>query len=187
MSARKLQRRLCRLGKLVAPADMREWAEGMSREIEEIDDERVALEWAAACALSCFGQRLRAVLRVAATAARFLLGGYCLVCCGQIALKSASLLSQGQATPGMTAFWLFVALLFAATAPLVALRKPAAAWTLGAVTAALAVNFLGGVGGATEDEVSREILAAYTMVGALLAMTGVAFWLTRRPGSDLTI
>jgi hypothetical protein len=187
MTGRTLQRWLCRLGQTIAPADMRDWAEGMTREIEEIDDERAALEWAAACFLSCGAQRVRAVLRIAATAARFLLGGYCLVSCGQIVIKSVRLVSEGRTTVGLTAFWLFVALLLAATAALVALRRRAAAWTMGAVTAALAVNFTFNLAGLSGEALSQEIVAAYTMFGLLLGLTAAAFWLTRRPDADLTI
>lgn len=189
MSARTLQRWLCRIGQRIAPADMREWAEGMTREIEEIDDDRAALDWAAACFLSCVAQRLRAVLRIAATAARFLLGGYCLVVAGQVAIELVAQAGENQMAPWRTGAWLLMAIFFGATAPLVALRRPAATWTLSAATAVMAAIFIVSivaVDGELAEAGSREILAAYAMVGTMLGLTGAAFWLTRRP-ADLTV
>ncbi len=188
MSERKLQRLLCRLGQRIVPADMREWAQGMTREIEEIDDERAALDWAAACFFSCVGQRLRAVLRVAAMAARFLLGGYCLVVAGQVAMEIVKLIAAGEGAPWTLGSWLLISLLFGATAPLVALRRRAAAWTLGAATAVVAMVFsVNVIGAAAVDAASQELIAAATMTGAFLLLTGAAFWLTRRPDADLII
>ncbi len=188
MRTRALQRWLLRLARFVTPADMCEWSAAMIREIEEIDDDRVALGWAAACLMSCLARRLRTVLRVVAIAARYVVGGYCLVSCGQIVLKSARLIGEGQTTLGLTAFWLFIALLFGATAPLVALRQPAAAWTLSAVTAAMTVNFFVNVNVSVGSaaKVSQELTMAGSMFAALLGLTGAAFLLTRRPDADLT-
>jgi hypothetical protein len=187
MNPRTLQRRLCRLGQLIAPADMREWARAMTREIEEIDDPHAALQWATACFFSCVAQRVRTVLRIVAAAARFVLGGYCLVVSGQVAIQLIQLIAGGEITPWKFAAWLATALLFGATAPLVALRRPAAAWTLGAATAVVAAVFYVSTGGALADLGSQEVVSAYTMVGVMLLVTGAAFWLTRSPDTDLTI
>lgn len=188
MSRRTLQRLLTRLGQHVAPRDMKEWAAAMAREIEEIDDPRAALDWAAACFVSCVAQRLRAVLRIAATGARFVLGGYCLVVAGQVGLAIVKQIAQGRADPWTLGSWLLIGVLFGATAPLVALRRRAAAWTLGGATATVAVVFsVNVVGAAPPDTASQELIAAATMTGAFLLLTGVAFWLTRRPDTHLTI
>jgi hypothetical protein len=187
MTARQLQQLLCRLGRRIAPAEMGEWAVAMTREIDEIDNPRAALQWAAACLMSCASQRLRALLRIAAAAARFALGGYCLVVAGQVALDLPGLAAGGEAPTWKFGSWLLIALLFAATAPLVALRRPAAAWTLCAATTVVAATFHLGVNSAPSDAVSQERMAAYIMVGAMLSLTGAAFWLTRPPDADLTI
>jgi hypothetical protein len=181
MNTRALQRRLCSLCMRIAPADMREWAVAMVREIDEIEDAPAALEWAAQCLASCAVERFRAILRLAAVAARLALGGYCLVGGALTAIQIAGLVAEGRTAPWKIGSWLLIALLVAVTGPLLALRRPAAAWTLCAATAVMAGALLVGVGDAPPDAAAQERLAGAVMVGAMLLMTGAAFRLTRRP------
>ncbi|NIR58033.1 MAG: hypothetical protein GWO02_00175 [Gammaproteobacteria bacterium] len=132
-------------------------------------------------------ERLHAILRIAAAAARYVLGGYCLVAAGQTAIQIAALIAEGETAPWKIGSWLLIALLVGATGPLVALRRPASAWTLLTATTIMTAALFLGLGGAPADAASSERLAATVMIGAMLLMTGSVFGLTRLPDTDRTI
>jgi hypothetical protein len=196
MSDRMFSRRLCRLAVRIAPADMRDWAAAMVREIDEIEDPRTGLEWSLACLFSCIAQRLRPLLRGAATAARLAIAGYCFVVAGQMALEVAPRIVDGAAVTWRMGFWILAATLFGASAALLALKRAAAAWTATAATAITATNFLAALRSApplavlSPDEIammSQERLTGYAIIAVMSTATAAAFWLTRRPPDDLIV
>jgi hypothetical protein len=89
--------------------------------------------------------------------------------------------------PGAIGAWLLIAILFGATAPLVALRRRWAAWPLFAATAVMAANIAVRVRSAPPDVAARELAAATVMIAAMLAFTAAAYWLTRPPRNDLVV
>lgn len=188
MSGRTLQRWLCRLSLRIASGEMREWAEGMVREIEEIEDPRAALEWAASCVLWCAAERLRPLLRPLAGAARLTLAACCLAIAIQMTLQVAPRVLGGATVTPRMGFWLLAAALFGATSLLVALRRGTAAWTAATATGITAALYLVALDAArdmilTPEQMAmaaRERVTAIALIALMAVSTAGTFWLTRR-------
>lgn len=90
---RERVRRVCRLAVRVAPAQMRDWADAMVREIEEIECDRAALKWASGCLRACIAQRARPTARLAGTLTRLALAVFCIVIASRFAGETAMLVA----------------------------------------------------------------------------------------------
>jgi hypothetical protein len=185
---RGLQDRLCRLALRIASPAMRPWAAAMVREVDEIDDPRVALEWAFACLVACASERLGPLLRPVAVAARLALAACCLWIAGRMTGQVAPQLAHGAPLTWVRGLWLAAAALFAVAAPLVALRRGAAAWIAIAATAITAGDLALATSVVPFDVltpeqlamIARERMSAYGQIAGMSGAAFAAFWLTRR-------
>lgn len=191
MTSRRLQRRLCGLSLRVASKAMRPWAAAMVREVEEIDDPRIALEWAADCLRICAAERLRPL----AVVARAALAVGCLWIAWRMTMQVLPQIANGAHITGVRAAWIAAAALFALTSVLVALKRSAATWIAAAATAITAGAFAFAMSIVPFDiltpeqlaAVAREQAAACGQIAAMSAAALASAWLTRRASPSFSL
>jgi hypothetical protein len=203
-----IARRLRRWAHAAAPADRRDWAEAMLRELDEVEDPRVALGWAWGCFAACLSERIES-MRELMIAARLVLAGACALFAASVAAplgmilawragNTSALEAMAGSLPGddpgrfaalfaAVPDWLVWAsagsiALYVAAGLLIAFRQRSAPWVFLAVLAAAAVTLqLNHMNPAFQGAFTpQELRSDYVLLALKAAVAAAFFWAVRR-------